>query len=134
MSLRQAVQHVRHGEGKGFDRRIEVDALFGAHLIAALHGANRCRQRGTAGIAEILSRLEIRLLADDALPEYLLHLAIGVGDQPVPADQPGSALAGVADGNGVGEHILICGGIRLALDIGSAYVDLDMVLLCLTHR
>ena len=46
----------------------------------------------------------MRLLADHALAAHLLHLAVGIGDDPVARHQACRHLALVADGDGVGEH------------------------------
>ena len=64
-------------------------AVVGDHLVAALHRADRRLEHGTAGVAEALARLQVRLLADHAVAAHFLHLAVGVGDDPVAGQQPG---------------------------------------------
>ena len=50
---------------------------------------DRRLEDGAAGIAEALARLQVRLLADDAFADDFLHLAVGIGDEPVARHEAG---------------------------------------------
>ena len=52
-----------------------------------------------------LAGLEQRLVAHHGQAAHLLDVAVGVGDDPVPRDQLRRHVAGVADGDRVGERI-----------------------------
>ena len=62
-------------------------------------------QAAAAGVLEGFAGLEQRLLADHAQALDLLDLRQLVGDDPVARDQLGRHLAGVGDGDGVGEAV-----------------------------
>ena len=66
-----------------------------------------------------------RLDADDAVATHFLHLAVGVGDQPVAREQPGRHLTFVLNGDRIGEDEALVAGIRLFLDVGCLDVDAD---------
>jgi hypothetical protein len=83
----------------------------------------------TAGIFELLARLQQRLPADDAEAAHLLHLAGGIGDDPVPRNQLRSHGSDVLDGNCVGKDVAVVGGIRLLGDIFRDRADCDLVFL-----
>ena len=109
------------------DRRVEVRAVVGDHLVAALHGAHRRFDHGAARVAEALARLQVRLLADHAVAAHFLHLAVGVGDDPVARQQPCRDLALVADRDGVGEDEAAVARLGLLLEVGRLDVDADVV-------
>jgi hypothetical protein len=59
------------------------------------------------------------LLADHASALHFLHRALGIGDDPVPADQLGRDLTGVADGDVVGEDVAVRFDAGLLLDVAA---------------
>src|SRR5690606_26021393 len=105
----------------------EMGAIVGDHPVAALHGTDRRLDHGAAGVAKALAGEEIRLLPDHALAAYFPHLAVRVGNDPVPGEQPGRYLALVADGDGVGERVVTLVGSGLVADVVGADVDTDLV-------
>src|SRR2546429_7205446 len=97
--------------------------VVGEHLVAALHGADRGLQHRAAGVTETLAGLQVRLLAHHAVAAHLLHLAVGIRDDPMAGPQSRRHPAPVADGDGVGENVkaLAPGGLLLpgtGLDAG----------------
>lgn len=68
----------------------------------------------------------MRLFADHALAPDFLHLAVGVGDNPVTREQFRRFHAGVGDGDRVGEDVTILLGLGLILDIDRFHVDVDV--------
>jgi len=121
------VERTRDGECEGRDRGVEVVPLFTAHLVAAVHAAHRGLQGGAAGVTELFARAQEWLFAHHALAGHLLYLAVGVGNHPVPIEQPGRHRAIVVDGDGVGEDIMSLLWHRLGLDITGGYVDVYFV-------
>src|ERR1700686_5406450 len=95
------VKNSRHRQPERRDRRVELLPVVAHHLIAALHRADGSFYDRTAGVAKSLAGLEVGLLADDAVAARLLHVAVGVGDDPMPRKQSGRDLALVADRDGV---------------------------------
>ena len=65
-------------------------------------------------------------IADHTQPSHFLDLVVGVGDDPVAADQLRGDAAGIRDGNGIGEDISAAIRIRLLGDVSGAgrYIDL----------
>ncbi|MNT43930.1 hypothetical protein D3C72_1804270 [compost metagenome] len=59
----------------------------------------------------MLARLEQRLVADHAQAGDFLRAVVAVGDDPVARDQLRRHLAGVVDGDGVGEGMAPALGI-----------------------
>ena len=59
------------------------------HLVGAVHRADRRGQRTEARVLEGLARAEHRLLADHPGASHRLHVAVGVGDDPLAADRAG---------------------------------------------
>ena len=49
----------------------------------SLHAAHGRLQNGRTGIAESFARFEVRLFADHARTDHLLHTAIRIGDQAI---------------------------------------------------
>ena len=78
--------------------------VVGHHLVAALHGADRGFDDGAARVAKSLARLQVGLLAHDAVAAGFLHVAVRIRDDPVARQQARRHLALVADGDGVREH------------------------------
>lgn len=58
VDIQALVQYARHAQGKFGNRGVEFGAVFRHHLVAALHGAHRGVNRGTAGVLEAFARLE----------------------------------------------------------------------------
>ena len=114
-----SVKNSRHRQPERSDRGVELLSVVGHHLIAALHGADGSLYDRTAGVAKSLARLEVRLLADDAVAAGLFHVAVGVGDDPVTRQQPRRYLAFVANGDRVREDEPLVARIGLFLDVRS---------------
>lgn len=93
----------RTGEGEGWYQGVEMVALAIDHVIAPLHTAYRRVENGTAGVAEGFTGIELGLFAHDALTSDLLHLAVGVSDDPMPVQQARTRLTVVSYGYGIGE-------------------------------
>ena len=101
------MQYARHAKPEGFDDRLELRAILGHHLVAALHRAFRRFEHGTAGVAIMIARLDQGLCANDAEAAHLLNLLPGIGDGPVAADELSCDAADVGDSNRLGEHVAI---------------------------
>ena len=125
--LRTVSAAARHRERERRDRRVEMRAVVGQHLVAALHGADRSFEHRAAGVAEALAGQQVRLLADHAFAAHFLDLAVRVGDHPVTRQQPRRHLAFVADGDRVGKGVVAFLGLGLLADIVGADVDADLV-------
>ena len=93
------MQQSRHGQTHWCDGRIEVRAVIGDHLIAALHRTDRRFQHGAAGIAEPLARQQIRLLAHDA---FAAHVDAELGLDPDDLTNPWQAAGASASAFTVG--------------------------------
>ena len=65
------------------------------------------------GVLKTVARLEHRLFADHTGTAHLLGLVIGIGDDPVAADQLGAAGTRIADRDRIGEHIALRAGIGM---------------------
>ena len=61
----------------------------------------------------LLAGQDVGLFAYHALALDLLHLAVGVRDDPVAVHEAGGQGAGVADRDGVGEHVALAIGLGL---------------------
>ena len=109
------MQHARHRKHELDDWRLELHAVLGCHLVAALHGAHRRRQLATAGVLEALPRRQQGLVADHTQATDFLNMAFGVSDDPVPRNQLRRNIAGVADGDRIGEDVTIYRRIGLCL-------------------
>ena len=125
------------GEGGGplggGDRRVELLAVVRDHVVLALHRADRRLEDGAAGIPEPLARLQVRLFADDAVADHLLHLAVGVGDEPVARHEAGRLRPFVADRDRVREHVLVARRVRLVGEIRRLHRDRDVVFSGFSH-
>src|SRR3982751_2735963 len=85
--FRWLMQNARNGQRERRNVGVERMAVRRNHLVRAMHRSDRCLQTGAARVLEALAGLQERLLADDARPFHLLHLMLGVGDDPVAADE-----------------------------------------------
>src|SRR5690606_11525506 len=105
-----SVQGARNGEGERRNRRVETRTVVADHAVAAFHAADRGFKHGARGVGELVAGLDQRLLAHHAIAADLFHVAVAVGDHPVPIKQLRGATAEVADANRVGEDIAIVFG------------------------
>src|SRR5690606_15499743 len=80
-----------------------------------------------ARVLEGFAGAEQRLLAHDAEPAYLDHLAGLVLDVPVATDELRRHLALVADGHRIGEGEGAVVGRRLLRQVLAAYADADSI-------
>src|SRR5262245_44862166 len=87
------------------------------HLVGTFHGSDRRRQHRAARVAMDLSRYERRLLADDTGALDLVHLAVAVGDDPVPPAELHDHRSLVLDGHGVRECERALLGGRAILEV-----------------
>jgi len=92
-----------------------------------MHRATRRGECGTAGVFETLSGFEQWLVSDDAESFYFLRLLVGIGDDPMAADELCRHRAAVDDGDGVGKHKSRFGRAGLILQILGAYADCEFV-------
>lgn len=66
VAIQTLVQYARHAQGEFGYRGVELGAVFGDHLVTALHGAYRGVNRRAAGVFEAFARLEQGLFAHHA--------------------------------------------------------------------
>src|SRR5687768_9012136 len=99
-------------EREGGDLRVEAVARVGDHLIAALHDPERRAERAPGGVLEGLSRLEGRLLADDAGTADFLDVTGPVSDEPVACQQLHRLGTVVGNGDGIEEEPLALRRVR----------------------
>src|SRR5258708_7822785 len=118
-AIRLLVEYARHRQPEGRDRRVELHAVIGDHLIAALHGADGRLDHGAGRVAKSLPGLQVRLLADDAIAAGFLHIAVRIRDDPVTCEQARRDLSLIANGNGAREYKTLVARIGLLLDIRS---------------
>jgi hypothetical protein len=98
------MQHAWHGKGEGRNWRFELGTVFCRHLITALHHAHGRRQYGTTGILKMLARLQQGLHPYHTQPAYFLNVLIGIGNDPMTADQLRSNVAVIGDGDGLRKY------------------------------
>ncbi len=101
------------GEGETGDGGVKLVALVGTQGVGPLHGAYRGVEHRPAGVGKRLPGSYVRLFADHALTPHLLDFAVGIGNQPMAAQQPGRYVAIVGNADGVGKHIAALLGCRL---------------------
>jgi len=99
------MQSPRYRQGEAGDGGVELYAVVGTQGVNALHGADRGFNHRPAGVGKGFPGPQIRLFADHPFPADFLYLAVGVGDQPVPAQQFSRDIAVIGDGDSVGKHI-----------------------------
>jgi len=131
--IQALVQHAWDRQRKPVDRGEELLAVVSEHPIFAFHGSHRGFYHGPAGVAEDLARLEVGLLAYDALTANLLDLAVGVGYQPVAVEQLRRGAAGVADRDRIGKHVAVCVRVGLIVDVRGFDANLEFVCVVLAH-
>ena len=127
------MQHPRHGQCELGNSRFELGAVFGHHLVAALHGADRRGQGAAAGVFEAFSRFEQGLLAHHAQSPDLLFLIFRVRDDPVAADELGGDIAGIGDGDGVGEDVASFRCVGLIFQVLGFDLDPNFVFFAFGH-
>ena len=116
MSQRLLVQSALRGaqgiQHKNRDIDLETLAVFGYAKKAAVHGTRSGAQMATAGVLELLARLQQRLLADQPQTfDFFVH-AIGIVDIPGARDDLRRHFTHIGDGDMVGEDINIVGWRR----------------------
>ena len=77
------MQHVGYIEAERRYLGVKTDAIIRDHLVAAMHGADRGFHHGARGIAEVFTRLQVGILADNTIAFDFLCLAVPVGNNPV---------------------------------------------------
>ena len=97
----------------GGDRRVEVGAVVGQHLVAAAHRAQAVSSTAPEVYSKSSPGRSQGCSPTTPSPRTSCDLAVVVGDQPVPADQARRHLAAVVDVDGVGEHEAACFGRRI---------------------
>jgi len=127
------VQYPGHGKDELGNFRIETGAVLGGHLVAALHGAHGRGEGAAAGVLVGLPRLQQGLVTHHAEATHFLHLAFGIGDDPVPGDQLGGHAAGVADGDVIGEGVALRFRIGLVGQVLGPDLDGNVVIGRFSH-
>ena len=127
------MQNTRHTQYKLWNLDIELRAVVGMHPITAAHRADLCGQHRTAGVFEILVRLEQGLFSHYALPAHFLNVVVGIGDDPVTADEFGGDAAEIGDVDGVGKHEAIARFIGLVRQVIYLCLYDDSMLIILFH-
>src|SRR6516162_3672836 len=109
-------------------RNIDVESLAGRvhHAVGSGHETGRRGERHAAGILEILTRLEHRLLAHHAGAADLLQAALRVGDAPMPRLELDGLAAEIGKRDGISpEEIAVLGRGTLGQEArGRLYLDL----------
>jgi len=95
-----AAQGVEHKHG---NRGVKLFAVFCHAEKAAVHGSGGRVQAGARGVFERLAGFEQRLLSYDAQASDFFCVAIGIVDIPGARNQLRRDLAGIGNGDGVGE-------------------------------
>ena len=93
------------------------------HSIHALHGADRRFDDGAARVTKRLARAEKRLFTDDTVSGHFLDLAVGVGNDPVTAQQFRGHAAVVGNRNRVGKYVPVRVRLRLLVDVAGRNVN-----------
>ncbi len=112
------------GEGERRDRGVEGVTVVGHHLIRPVHDAHGRRQGTEARVLERLPRLQARLFPDHSGPLHFLGGPVGIGDDPMPADQLHGLVALVGDADVVGEEIPVLRGLGTLLDVLAFHLHL----------
>ena len=121
------MQHARRRQREFWDGRVEARAIFGNHLVTAAHRAHWCGQYRAAGVFKTFAGFQLGLGTNNALSFDFLNQIIGVGDDPVPADELRRRAPGVGNGDGVGKSIAACIAIRLFGDVSGTREYGDLV-------
>ncbi|EXF46893.1 hypothetical protein BAY1663_00617 [Pseudomonas sp. BAY1663] len=81
----------------------------------------------------VFARGDQRLFADDPGAAHFLHLAIAIGDDPVPRKQLRRNLASVFDGYRVGKGVAVLFRLRLCGQVAGRDADIDAIALIFGH-
>src|SRR6185369_5522914 len=103
---RRLVHSVRDRQRERSDLGFEAGTVGADHAVGAVHGAHGGGQGTEAGVFEVFARRQDRLLADHSGPLDPLHFAVGIGDDPLAADELGPLLSLVRDADLVGEEVI----------------------------
>jgi hypothetical protein len=107
------MKNTRYTQYELRDLDLELRAIISLHLVAASHRSHLCGQHRATGIFEALAGFQHRLFANHALSAHFLHMVIGIGNDPVAADELGCDRAEICDGDGVGKYETVAGLIGL---------------------
>src|SRR5205814_8764093 len=77
------------------------------------------------GVIEGLARPQQRLLANHARTLHPLGIAVGVGDDPLAADQLRRLRADVRDPHAIGEEVIVLARLASLLDVHALHFDAD---------
>jgi len=102
-----------HSQGKSGDQRLKGRAILGHHLITAFHAADRGFQHTKTVIPVFSAGWNHGLFANHAFTLHLLHLAIGIGNEPVAADKLGRNRPFIADADMINKNKLVLFRIRM---------------------
>jgi len=127
MLIKFLIEAARYSKREGWNFGVEFVAVCGAHLIAALHAADRRIEYAEALISVFVAGLNNRLLADDPFAFNLLHPTIGIVDNPVAAKQLRSNLAFIVNVDVVDEYEAILGRIGVLLGKFRPDLHIDLV-------
>src|SRR5688572_23531666 len=119
-----SVQRVWHCERERRNHGVEVLAVRGHHLVAALHRPDRGTQRAVTRVFELPARRQHWILANHAAALHLRYLTLGVRDGPLARNQLCRLRADIGDPDVILEDVLILTrrtplGQELAADLDS---------------
>jgi hypothetical protein len=120
------VQQPRNCQRERRDHGIEAEAVVGLHAIKPLHSADRRLKDRTTRVNLFFTGIEVRLLTDDTVAVHFLHLAVGIRNDPVSANQLCRDVTAVADRDGVRKHVTIGVRFGLIVDVARRYLNLDI--------
>jgi len=123
ITINLLMQNTRHTQYKLWNLDIELRAVVGMHPVAAAHRADLGGQYRATGVLEILARLEQGLLTHYALSAHFLNVVVGIGDDPVTADEFGGDAAEISYADGIGKYEAIARFIGLVWQV--IYLCLD---------
>jgi len=101
------MKRTRHCQGKGGDQRLKGRTILGDHLITAFHAADRGFQHTETVIPVFSAGWNHGLFANHAFTLHLLHLTVGVGNEPVTADELGRNRPFVANADVINKDKLV---------------------------
>ncbi len=101
------MQCARDRQGESGNERGKAFPFIRKDRVFAAHYRNRSFNHGATGIAKNLAWLQMWLFANHPLAADFLYLAIGIGDQPVSAQQLARNDATVGNGDCVGKDIAV---------------------------
>src|SRR5262249_2341667 len=116
---------------RGIERKrrnidVELLASLGHHAVGSGHETGGRGERHPAGVFEILTRLEHRLLAHHAGAANLLQAALRIGNAPMPGLELDGLDAQIGERDGIGpEEIAVLGRGTLGQEARSRR-DLDL--------